>query len=180
MNPKEPGQMCFVTSTCLDYAHLFKGEEMRTRMAISLLRDCRRADALLKAFVVMTHHIHLVVKPRENQSISRLVQTIKANSEGRLLPLLTEEENAQLSMQCGLNKHRFWMRSFRANPMHTQEVFEQKLRYIHLNPVRSGLCEIPEDYPWSSAHLVINGHLDFDGLVDYSAGLRYYEEVLGY
>ena len=153
---------------------------MRTRMVLSLFRDCRRADASLKAFVVMTHHIHLLVKPRDDQTISRLIQTVKANSEDRLLPLLTEEENAQLSMQSGLNKHRFWMRSFRANPMHTQEVFEQKHRYIHLNPVRSGLCEIPEDYYWSSAHLVINGFLEHNGLVDLSAGLRFYEKMLGY
>ena len=172
--------MCFVTSTCLDYAHLFKREEMRTRMAISLLRDCRRAKASLKAFVVMTHHIHLLVKPRDNQSINRLTQTIKANSEDRLSLLLTEGEKAQLTTQSGLNQHQFWMRSFRANPILSQEVFEQKLRYIQLNPVRSKLSEVPEDYPWSSAHLVMNGHIDRDGLVEYASSLQLYEKMLGY
>jgi hypothetical protein len=28
---------------------------------------------------------------------------------------------------------------------------EQMRDYIHQNPVRAGLCEIPEKYPWSSA-----------------------------
>jgi putative transposase len=26
----------------------------------------------------------------------------------------------------------------------------EKIRYIHLNPVRRGLVEKPEDWPWSS------------------------------
>lgn len=32
------------------------------------------------------------------------------------------------------------------------------VRYIHLNPVRTGLVDMPKDYPWSSfcAYLVIN------------------------
>src|SRR5579871_6162930 len=28
--------------------------------------------------------------------------------------------------------------------------FVEKLRYIHRNPVKAGLCERPEDWPWSS------------------------------
>ena len=149
-------------------------------MALSLLRDCQRADASLKAFVVMTHHFHLLVKPRDDQTISRLIQTVKANSEDRLLPLLTEGEKAQLTLQSGLNNHRFWMRSFRANPMHTREVFDQKLRYLHLNPVRSGLSDVPDEYPWSSAHLAVNEHIDQHGLIDYPGALRFYEEMIGY
>lgn len=27
------------------------------------------------------------------------------------------------------------------------------VRYVHLNPVRAGLCEGPEQYLWSSARL---------------------------
>jgi hypothetical protein len=29
--------------------------------------------------------------------------------------------------------------------------FQKKLDYIHGNPVKQGLCEKPEDWPWSSA-----------------------------
>jgi REP-associated tyrosine transposase len=28
--------------------------------------------------------------------------------------------------------------------------FVEKLRYIHRNPVKAGLCALPEDWPWSS------------------------------
>lgn len=32
------------------------------------------------------------------------------------------------------------------------------VRYIHLNPVRAGLAETPEEYPWSSHSLYLTGH----------------------
>ena len=76
-NTKEPGQTCFVTTTCLDFAHLFARHEMRTRMVLHFLNDCQRHDARVHAFVVMTHHIHFLVTPNATQTISYLVQQIK-------------------------------------------------------------------------------------------------------
>ncbi|MBY0434774.1 MAG: transposase, partial [Cyclobacteriaceae bacterium] len=36
-------------------------------------------------------------------------------------------------------------------PLWTPEVFEQKIGYIHNNPVKAGICRYPEDYKYSSA-----------------------------
>jgi hypothetical protein len=30
--------------------------------------------------------------------------------------------------------------------------YNQKVRYIHLNPVKAGLVDRAEDWPWSSVH----------------------------
>ena len=34
----------------------------------------------------------------------------------------------------------------------TVEEYNEKVQYIHLNPVRAGLGRRPEDWPWSNAH----------------------------
>jgi putative transposase len=34
--------------------------------------------------------------------------------------------------------------------VHNEEKRVEKLRYMHRNPVRRGLVEKPEDWPWSS------------------------------
>lgn len=180
VNPKEPGLTCFVTATCLDFAHLFKREEMRTRMALSLLRDCIRFSASLRGFVVMTHHIHLVVRPAESQTISDLMRSVKSNSKDRLIPLLSPSERSQLSMQSGLNKHEFWMRSFRANPIYSEDVLVQKLNYLHLNPVRSALVEASDDYIWSSAHMYSRDFGNSDYGLDLKNCVKFYEELIGY
>jgi hypothetical protein len=35
--------------------------------------------------------------------------------------------------------------------------FNQKLDYIHYNPVKAGLCKLPEDYYYSSAKFYFDG-----------------------
>ena len=123
VNPKEPGQLCFVTATCLDFSHLFDREKMRTRMCLSLLQDCIRWNASLKAFVIMTHHIHLIVKPSDTKTIGHLMSEVKAKSQLRLSPHLLQSESRQMDMQAGLGRNEFWMRSFRANPLYTPVVY---------------------------------------------------------
>ena len=48
-------------------------------------------------------------------------------------------------------KHQVWERDSLGVPLWTPEVFEQKLDYIHNNPVKAGLCKFPDDYKYSSA-----------------------------
>ena len=59
---------------------------------------------------------------------------------------------------------RFFDRALR-----TVKEYNEKVRYIHLHPVRAGLVNRPEDWPWSSVH-------DYTGGVDHApasaSGLR--------
>lgn len=122
-------------------------------MTKSLLSDCYHYTARLHAFVVMSHHIHLLVTPSEAASIAQLMQKVKRNAAKLISPMLNAHENQQLQAQNGLNQRNFWMRSFRAVIVETEEIFFQKLNYIHQNPVRANLVEEPAEYPWSSARL---------------------------
>ncbi len=143
-------------------------------MSIRILDDCRYYEAELRAFVVMTHHIHLVVRPRDDQTISQFMERLKTNSSKELYPLLFPSELAQLTEQSGLNKRKFWMYRFRANPLYTEDVLVQKVQYTHLNPCRAQFCEIPEDYKWSSVRLLELGMNNEFGQIDLGAALEYY------
>ncbi|MBS1725550.1 MAG: transposase [Armatimonadetes bacterium] len=178
VNPKGPGQLCFVTATCLDFAHLFAREEVRTRMCLSLLRDCKRWRASLFGYVVMPHHIHLVVRPDASQTISALVKEIKGNASDRLKAFLTSHEREQLHQQAGLGRNNFWKRSFRGNPLYTNEVLEQKVRYLNDNPVRAGYVSDAGEYVWSSLYIVRHGFILEDESVDLSKSLEFYRELL--
>jgi putative transposase len=152
-NPNGEARTCFTTSTCLDFAHLFARPELKSEMTKSLLSDCHYYNARLHAFVVMSHHIHLLVTPSESSTISQLIQKVKRNSAKLISPMLNADESKQLQAQSGLNQRSFWMRSFRAVTVETEEIFFQKVNYIHQNPVRANLVEEPADYSWSSARL---------------------------
>ncbi|HEY5370002.1 MAG TPA: hypothetical protein VIJ75_13550 [Hanamia sp.] len=48
-------------------------------------------------------------------------------------------------------EYQIWKREPLSIELISEELFKQKLEYIHYNPVKAGLCEKPEDYHYSSA-----------------------------
>ncbi len=64
-------------------------------------------------------------------------------------------------------KYQFWERSPMGIELYSPKVFEQKLNYIHNNPVNAGLCKKPEDYHYSSAKFYKTGDDEFGILTRY-------------
>jgi len=93
----------------------------------------------LHAWVIMSNHVHILIDPRVE--LSRITKTIKgftAREANRILGRTHEPFWA-------LESYDHWVRSLKE--------FENIIRYIEFNPVKAGLVENPEDYPWSSAGL---------------------------
>ena len=87
--------------------------------------------------VLMPDHWHALIGPAFPLTISRVVQDIKWFSARSL--------NRQRHVTGTVWQHQFWDRFVR----HEKE-FQQRLQYMHLNPVRKGLVHRPEDRRWSS------------------------------
>ena len=47
--------------------------------------------------------------------------------------------------------HQFWKRDNHPAELPYSNWIKQKIDYIHINPVRAGIVETPEDYVYSSA-----------------------------
>ena len=50
-----------------------------------------------------------------------------------------------------IKNHKFWQDGNEAKEIETPEFLDQKLDYIHQNPVTAEIVENPEDYLYSSA-----------------------------
>lgn len=59
---------------------------------------------------------------------------------------LERYKSSQIDRVC-----HFWERNPYKSTMYNREVTEQKLDYIHANPVAAGLCDTSVDYRYSSA-----------------------------
>ena len=46
---------------------------------------------------------------------------------------------------------RFWQPKYYSFSIYSRQKLEEKLKYIHLNPVRAGLVDRAIDWSWSSA-----------------------------
>ena len=53
--------------------------------------------------------------------------------------------------------YQFWKRRALSIELRTDKVYHQKLNYIHWNPVKAGICKLPEEYKYSSALLYETG-----------------------
>jgi putative transposase len=157
VNPKAPGITVFTTTTVLDFVHAFKRPEMKDLLLESVYRECRLARAKLHAFVIMSHHIHLLLTLHPEMSASSFMQDFKSNSSKDISPYLSEEERRLIDVQKGLNNRVFWKLGYRGFPAQHPRIFDQKRSYIHRNPVDAKLVENRMDYRWSSAKLIADG-----------------------
>jgi hypothetical protein len=58
-------------------------------------------------------------------------------------------------------EYQFWERRPYKATLYNRKVLEEKLDYIHNNPVKAGLCDLPEDYLYSSAqYYILNDNND--------------------
>ncbi len=91
----------------------------------------------VNAYVFMTNHIHLLVTPRDCESIPRMMHWTARRYSGYF--------NALYRRTGGLWERRYW------SSLVTDDRYLLTChRYIDLNPVRAGLVRHPADYAWSS------------------------------
>ena len=160
-----PSDFIFATTTCLDHGHVFSRDEIKDKIVRITLRTHLRYGAQLHAYCLMINHLHLVSKMPEKMNSSKFMQILKDKITNTVLPLLTAEEKALMSMQVGLDRRQMFKRSFDSVVLESSRAFHQKIRYTHLNPVKASIVDTAERYRWSSAAAYEKGYWNpHDGL----------------
>ena len=103
-----------------------------------LTEAINKYGVLVHAFVLMTNHYHL------------LVETPKANLSS-FMHTLNSAYTTYFNIKRYRSGHLFQGR-YKAILVDADNYFLELSRYLHLNPVRAGMTEKPEDYPYSSFH----------------------------
>jgi putative transposase len=101
-----------------------------------MVNERRRLNFLLFGYVLMPDHWHALICPRSPVTISAVLQNVKRVSSFRI--------NRLREAHGSRREHQFWDRFIR----HARE-FTERLEYMHMNPVRKGLIEKPEQWLWS-------------------------------
>ena len=96
----------------------------------------KRYEWTLHAYCQLTNHVHLLVQTPK--------PTLSAGMQF-LFGQYVAEFNVRHGRRGALVQGRF-----KSVVVKTQEHFLECLRYFAMNPVAAGLCERPEDWPWSS------------------------------
>ncbi|MCE7039743.1 transposase [Dyadobacter sp. CY312] len=162
----------FWTDTIKDWKHLLKQDKYKDLIISSWQELIRRENIVIYAFVIMPNHLHVVWEMKEpngkemghasfNKFTSHLiVKDLKINHPNVLPHFKVDEKERQ---------YRIWQRDPLAILMDTKLKVEQKINYIHNNPLheRWNLASRPEEYPWSSAEFYESGKDEFGILTHY-------------
>jgi REP element-mobilizing transposase RayT len=113
----------------------------------------------------MTSHIHLIVRSETPHQLGETIKNLKGYTARVFHSMLTDENNKYESRKRWLlwlmkqsgnytsntKGFQFWQQHNQPIALWSDEVFDQKMDYIHLNPVKSGFVSQPEEWLYSSA-----------------------------
>jgi REP element-mobilizing transposase RayT len=162
----------FLTFQVVNWIDLFTRKIYRD-IIITNLRYCQQQKGLiLFAFVIMSNHIHLLVRAR-NGNLSDVIRDLKGYSSKQIIEAIKNTPESRkdwilmhLAYAAGghaRNKfYQVWTHENHAEIVFSSSFFKQKLNYIHLNPVRAGIVEEPQEYIYSSA----KNYNDEKGILD--------------
>jgi putative transposase len=144
----------FFTATILEWKKLLKPDKYKDIIIESLRFLVIHKRIKLYGFVIMINHIHLIwqmcagIDSTEVQRdfLKYTSQNIKADLR-KFHPAVLQ----QFKVKTKDRKYQFWERNALSVELRADKVFLQKVAYIHENPVRAGLCSLPEEYKYSSA-----------------------------
>ena len=97
----------------------------------------------LIAYVLMLEHFHLISNPRDG-CIIEYCRDLKSKAAKALVA------SSSLQFPQTTEGHQVWQESFKAIPLWSGWMINQKINYIHANPVKAKLVKKASDYYWSS------------------------------
>ncbi len=159
---REKGGAYFISFAVVNWIDVFT-REIYFSCIIDSLEFCRQHKGMeIYGYCIMPSHIHLIFRS-SLEDPSGLIRDFKGFTSKKLIKLI--EENQQESRKqwllrmferagkknSNVSKRQFWQQNNKPIEIWSLKVFEQKLNYIHNNPVVSGFVIDPTDYKYSSA-----------------------------
>lgn len=169
-----PNSAIFITASIHNFIYLLKSDDFKEIIMYSLSNLCERRLFSVYAFVIMPNHIHIIWREHSDQNNSKetaktaffkytahqFLKSLQKNNKRRLLDFRVYKSD---------RKHQFWNRNPFEIEIYTDKVFEQKLNYIHHNPIQQKwqLIDSLMKYKYSSIRFYEDGVDEFGFLTNY-------------
>ena len=152
----------FLTFTVTDWVDVFTRLNYRNIIVDSLEYCVRNKGLRIFAWCLMTNHIHIVCMFDDPFKMSDFVRDFKQFTAKSLLKEIQSEPESRRDWMLyrfeyagkfdnRVKQYRFWQDKSHPIELNTLEMINERVDYIHNNPVKNGLVAEPEDYLFSSA-----------------------------
>lgn len=160
INHDNENALHFLTMTVIEWIDVFTKPQY-FKVIIDSLKYCQANKGLrLFEFVIMTNHLHLIARAKDGYKLSQIVSDFKKHTTREIIKLLAADRRHYI---LSLLRHSFakklnydcqlWQDGNYPEIITTESFLFEKVNYIHLNPVRKGYVDLPEQWHYSSAHV---------------------------
>lgn len=152
----------FVTFSVVQWIDVFTRPLYKT-ILLQSFRYCVQHKGLeVYAYVIMTNHVHAIIGSTK-EPISAIIRDFKRHTSKEIVKAIeinTQESRRSWMLwifkQAGKQNpnnayYQFWQQNNHPIELNSNELLDQKLAYIHQNPVKAGIIDEPEAYLYSSA-----------------------------
>ena len=171
----EKTDLYFVTYTVIHWIDVFTRDVYREVLLDSWNYCINNKGLRIFSWCIMTNHVHMIISSKEEE-LSNIMRDMKSYTSTRLRKTIAENSQEsrrdwmlKMMITTGSNNQnnkdfQFWQQHSHPILLHSNNLIDQKLEYIHNNPVKAGFVENPEDYIYSSArdYAGIKGMIDIE------------------
>ena len=173
---ENPEALYFITFATVQWVDIFIRSHY-TNILLDSLKHCQKEKGLrIHAWCVTSNHVHLIISTKLGNHPSDVLRDLKkftskqiiAAIEDKNLPEIRRGWMLWIFRQTGEanvknTTYQFWQQENHPIELFSNKFIDQKLNYIHQNPVTAGLVDEPWEYRYSSARDYMNNK---KGLLD--------------
>ena len=151
-----PDGVYFVSFAVQGWVDVFTRNEYKN-IIVENLAYCQAHKGLeIFAWCIMTNHLHLIVRAEEGFSLPDILRDFKKFTSKAVRKAIVENQGESrkewlLKQFETAEGYRFWRTDNKPIELWSNAVIDQKLNYLHQNPVEEGLVFRAEHYMYSSA-----------------------------
>lgn len=152
----------FVSFATVNWIDVFTRRIYKDILVDSINYCIKEKGLVVYGWCIMSNHVHMIIAT-DDEELQNIMRDLKSYSAKKILK--TINENPQESRKEWIlwmferagrknsnnTKYQFWQQYNHPLILNNSVIFEQKLNYIHNNPVEAGFVEYPEQYLYSSA-----------------------------
>jgi putative transposase len=153
----------FITSTVVGYIDIFT-RNLYKDIIVDSFKHCQQHQGLqLKAWVIMPNHFHIIASFGAGHNPGLVMKNIKSFTALKVIDAIIKNEKESRkdwilplledygSKNKANHKYQFWQVENHPILLDNNFMFDQRMDYLHENPVRAGYVLEPQDWLYGSA-----------------------------
>ena len=157
-----PGSTYYLTLTIVEWIDIFS-RPVYKHLTIDSLNYCIANKGLkVYCWCLMSNHLHLIASAGDEGNLSDILRDLKKFTSKAIIDAIKENPESRKDLLLNLfwyagknndkiKNFKVWQDGNDAKEIFLTSFLEQKMDYIHNNPVRAEIVGNPEEYLYSSA-----------------------------